>query len=450
MLWIKKDSNEYIRNEFDKEQTNFTMNTPAILTSMQIIVTTIVIAIAGVLGLVRLNSVEKDNQIFRDNTYKNVEERIAIKYKELESILKSSINSKVLEKVDNYKNDINSYKKEVYSSLESDIKKIIDSNRNEFELQTKELKENANNLLTIISKFKWLTSKEKFSKMTIDSTNVEMVHDQATSLREEGYIDQSHELIKHAVEKGLYGDPDSFHNLYIETKDTGDFELSLKVLDRGLQFYPSNSDLIARKSELLARMGNYLEAEKIVREMLQKDPDSFFSSTRPIQALITIYKIIGMSPERLKIIKDSFDSYLDKDKYEGRIWGAYFQFLRQYDSISNLEQIVDKALKYVPHTSYVNYFKAELLIRIGDKSCINYIKKALRYQYDENYHIYAAEGAYELKLAQAYEINDQHVLALPIYQWIVNSAKNVTPTKKKYAETRIRAIELFQTMNSEQ
>jgi predicted Zn-dependent protease len=408
---------------------------------IQIIGSAAVLALLGALGLQRLQNIDTEINDLRESMYAQLDARA----KDISKVLGATIDDRVDKAMTKTRKDIEALTKQAAAMLQ-DYQQQVSLMLSEVQQRFEMLSGKASEVEVLLEKNPWLKSeKELESASSITQlASVEQAHDLAVEFRVKGKDYLAREALRQIVRNNLPGDPDDFHNAHALAMRMEEVVLALEIVDLGLRNFPDQYDLMADKAIVLRSLGRAAEAKQILEDWRQRKPEEFTRSWRPAVFYVDTFRALDLTPDAVESIESMLRQVTEKRPYEIKPWSAYAQFVAEQGRISEAEEILLKALQLNPLSQQLNYVLGDLLLKQGKaEKARDYLERAMRVDYQEQYQPDVHQYAVRATLAQAYEACGQLDKAQLLYQSIVGASDHdASRTIKDYARNRLAAIAL--------
>lgn len=411
---------------------------PAAATSAltQIAGGTIVLAILGYLGLIRLSNLDQEIGAMRNFMFAQIETRT--------DDLKSTITHEVLESLEKI------FKENVVK-IETVAKDALDTVRN----QSIEIERNAKANLELvlanrqefeaaIEQYPWLENKNiSTSLKSLDNIpSAQKAHELAEQLRSEDPI-ASTAALQAIIENNLPGDKEDFHNAHSEAMRQMNPKLGLQLAEKGLLFFPDDFDLMADKAKALHSLGKVNEAKSLLEGWKSRKPDQFARGWRPIVTYANIVQSSGLTESSIDELDKTFTEVSVLAPQEFKAIGSHARFLMDAGKRERAEEVLMAALEKNPYSQELHYVYGQLLLSSGRADdAVDHFEMAVRADYQDQFQSDVNQTAVLGMLAQAYEASHQPDKARRIYLRIADPRH----VMGRYAIQRLHALDILSPM----
>lgn len=281
--------------------------------------------------------------------------------------------------------------------------------------------------------------------------SVRQAHDVATSLNRVGGKSMARVVLLQIFEGDLPGGANDFHNAAVEATMSDDPRLALRIIERGLEMYPDQFDLVADRARALTVMGRAVEAKESLEAFHRRKPYEFRRSWRPLLFYIDAVRAGEATPEAIASVREAFLGVVAQNPQQVKTWSAFARFQIEFGQMEDSERTLHDALTHNPFSQELNYVLGELLLRQGRaEDAVTYLENALRVDYQEQFQHDVNQYAVRGTLGQAYEAAGQFDHAKRIYESIASSDDpEAYYHLKRFAANRVEAIGNLATERTE-
>lgn len=260
----------------------------------------LLIAIGGFfvafLGMNRLKSFDEEIKSIRVELDKRVEEQAKKEVILSQEALLTAFGEKKEEAEKSLEGIVEEFKGNIDNEVENgidEITKLRDSLESKLQGEIKATKDS---IKDFTEKYSWLAKLTKEDLQRIDFHTVEEAHKLAEKLHEEkpnGYVTMIKNIAVRVCEKeDLSGDSADYHNLAAELARGSMYNESCDVLEKGLETFEKDVDLLSDYIEYAVKAGKYGDAESKVK-VLNTKTDHRLWTWRCYEFQIDYYRAIG-------------------------------------------------------------------------------------------------------------------------------------------------------------
>lgn len=411
---------------------------PAAATSAltQIAGGTIVLAILGYLGLIRLSNLDQEIGAMRNFMFAQIETRT--------DDLKSTVTYEVMEPLKKVF-DENAVK------VENAAKEVLDTTKNqlvEIEKRATVILERVNankqEFEDTIKRYPWLTKSDisNLLKRLENIPSAQKAHELAEELRAGDPI-ASTAALQAIIDNDLPGDKEDFHNAHSEAMRQMNPQLGLKLAEKGLSHFPDDFDLMADKAKAFHSLGKINEAKSLLEDWKSRKPDQFARGWRPVVTYANILQAWGLTETSIEELDQIFTEVARLAPQEFKAIGSHARFLMDAGKRERAEEVLMAALEKNPYSQELHYVYGQLLLSSGRAhDAVDHFEMAVRADYQDQFQSDVNQTAVLGMLAQAYEASQQPDKARRIYLRIADPRH----VMGRYAIQRLHALDILSPM----
>ncbi len=407
------------------------------LSLLQLLGGSAVLALLGYLGLQRLQNIDTEIQGLREFMFKQIKERV----EEGREVLRASVDDEVDKRFEKTRAET--------ETLTTGFRTFTEQSRAEFQKAateaTKGVAEVELRIKGLLEKYDWLSSEDVRNAANEISllNSVEQAHVTASKLNRAGDTQTARLALRRIVERNLVGSADEFHNAHTEAMRMDDPPLALAIVDEGLRYFPDQFDLMADKARVLISTGRAEEAQSLLEDWRGRKPLEFSRGWRPVVFYADAVLAGELTPVAIEKLENAFIDVTKRLPIEIKPWSTYAQFERDLGKLEKAEGILREGLKHNPLSQQLNYVLGELLLRQGRaQDSLEFLDKALKYDYQEQYQHDVAQDAIKTTLAQACEAVGELNKAEMLYKSVLSTSDPTRFHVRNYATNRLQAIAL--------
>lgn len=440
LVLAQADTHQRAVEELRKTQQQPTPETQSLI---QIIGSAAVLALLGALGLQRLQNIDAEINNLRESMYAQMKERA----RDIREVLTATIDDQVDKRFLKTRKDIENLTQQT-SEVSKNLQDVANNTASQVKKEVEAVRAEIGQVQNLLDEYPWLKSKEKFDTASKigQLSSVEQAHTLAVVFNSLGDSLSARETLRTIITKNLPGSAADFHNAHAEAMRMEEVQLALEIVEAGLRNFPDQYDLVADKIKTLQSLGRAQEGRQLIEEWRQRKPEEFVRGWRPAVFYVDLFEALDLTPEAISQIESVLQEVTQKLPYEIKPWSAYASFVRDRGHLEEAEQILRNALELNPLSQQLNYGLGEMLLRRGrSEEALNYLEKALRIDYQDQYQPDVNQYGVRATLAQAYEACGKLDKARLLYQSIVAASdRDAHTTIKKYARGRLAAIALVE------
>ena len=415
--------------------------TPEAQSFVQILGSSAILALLGVLGFQRLQNIDSEINNVRNSMFAQIEARS----RDTAKVLSAALTETVEERFKKAEQDFRTLEKQ-QTDIGAGLRQQAAATLADVRQQVEAVKGELAQVRGLLDEYPWLKSRERVDQALLISqlSSVEQAHRLAVRFNQSNDIFSAREALHQIVAKSLPGSPDDFHNAHVEAMRMDEVTLALEIADAGLKSFPDQYDLMADRISALRSLGRVEEARQLIEDWKVRKPDEFTRGWRPAVFYVDLFRGLDLTPEATASIEAALKDVTAKLPLIIKPWSAYARFLKDRGRVEEAERVLRQALEFNPFSQELNYVLGELLLAQGKaKDALECLEKALRIDYQEQFEHDVNQYAVWATLAQAYEACGEYNKALLLYQSIAADPSPKAEMLKEYAASRRAAIAIL-------
>lgn len=316
------------------------------------IIITIAVFLVGFLGLTRLEQY--------DLTIAKLDEKLTEQLLEERKLL-------VSERKD-FRDEINMRLTEIKGAVktvsEKYVAKAIETRQEEvlegFDEFQKETSARIREIEDKLEPYRWLESRSDEVDSLVGIDSIGMADGKVTKLFQDKKPDMAIRVTKHALDSKISGDPNDFHNLAAELGRQELYSLASRVVQRGLEYFPRNVDLLSDGIKYPSSDGDMDAADELT-ERLQAVPKEYWN-WRAFVFLGDYLELTGRFDEAFTLY-DEFKKQLPHEERAYSQHGGVFEGWGNYDKAI---EIFEEGLRKTRKAPQTALHLAECYIEVGE------------------------------------------------------------------------------------
>lgn len=417
--------------------------TPESQSLIQVVGSAAILALLGALGIQRLQNIDTEINNVRTSVFEQAETRA----KAIQEGVQSQVSTQVQRQFSAARAQQEQFAEnaaKIRTELQNESSTLLTQIREEVDSLEKEM----SGIRVLLDQYPWLKSESEHKQATAIQYLVSV--EQAQSLAETFRRADDHlsaaQALRTITKERLPGSCSDFHNAFSEAMRLNDPSLALSIVDLGLDLYPDQYDLVADKTNVLARLGRADEAKELFEDWRSRKPSELARSWRPVVFYEDLFASLELTEDAVQSLVSAFEEVTAKLPFQIKPWAEYADLMMKQGEFEKAQEILTRGLEYNPYSQQLNYVLGELLLKRGQVAqATPYLEKALKVDYQDQYQHDVSQHAVRATLAQAYEAADKYDEAKKLYQSIVADIPRVFPSLFEYASNRIAAITLLQS-----
>nr|VFK34680.1 MAG: Tetratricopeptide repeat-containing protein [Candidatus Kentron sp. MB]VFK76897.1 MAG: Tetratricopeptide repeat-containing protein [Candidatus Kentron sp. MB] len=308
--------------------------------AVQIIIT-VAVFLLGFLGLQRLG--QFDTVILKERELAGDERRD----------FRSEINTRLEEIRSTTKTVSEEYVAKAVEQRQKEVLKGVD----ELEEKTKaRIKEIENKL----EPYRWLESRSNEVDSLVGIDSIGTAEDKVTELFQDDKPDMAIRVAEHALDTQISGSPDDFHNLAAELGRQELYSLASRVVQRGLEYFPQNVDLLSSGIKYLSSNGDIDAADKLT-EKLEGVPKGHWN-WRAFVFLGDYLELVG----RFDAAFTLYEEFKKQLPHEERAYSQHGGVFKKWGNYDKAIEIFEEGLRKTRKAPQTALLLAESYIEVGE------------------------------------------------------------------------------------
>lgn len=394
-----------------------------------------VLALLGYLGLIRLQNLDQELHNLRNFMFGQINSRV----KELSGTVTHAVSQETTKSLRNSLKQAEEAQIQTQQAQEAFLRDV-----EKYKLDIKQMSDNVTKEITkTLEQYPWLQDKETRDRAADFDflRSAEQAHNLCMKLLGKGAgTSAAIAALEAIVEKKLPGDRTDFHNTHSQAMRMDDPLLGLRIVERGLELFPGDYDLMADKALALNALGRSVEARTFMEEWRRTNPDDFARSWRPIVFYAKAVQSAPLNDETKRALIDIFKDTAMRTPREDKIWSAYGRFLRDIGLWDEALETLRQGISYNPLSQELHFVLGEMLLATGDaEAAVQELESAMRSDFQDQFQHDASQPAIACMLAQAYEASGQVDRATATYQAVLEMPDLLSQIDD-YARSRLRMI----------
>ncbi len=406
---------------------------PEAISLVQIVGGTAILAILGYLGLIRLQNLDQELGALRSFMFEQIKSRV----EDQKAVVKADVVASIQQEFVASQKHIEEAVTEAQLRLEN------------AKLSTEMAANNAINavgnverrLTDTIEQYPWLSNtelSESLSKLS-DIPSVAKAHELAEQLRETDPA-SAIAVLKAIIERSLPGNKDDFHNAHSEAMRLQSPALALGIVEKGLESFADDYDLMPDRAIALLTLGRPGEAKIILDDWKKRKPSQFARGWRPVVFYSKVVEATDLSETAIIDLENAFIDVISIAPYEDKVWSAYGGFLRRIGRYDDAEKVLKDSISKNPYSQILHFVYGEFLLVSGRaEAAVRELELAIRVDFQDQFQPDVNQAAMFGMMGQAYEAAGNTERAKAIYAGLGNSATTIG----RYAMYRLSALSIL-------
>ncbi len=316
------------------------------------ILVVVLAAMAGALGLKRLEQVDHEISMVRSellSEQRRQEEVLAARQKEFRENVGSELTT--------MQSDI---RQSADRLVEKAVQKRNDDLRARMSTFEKCVEDRVREIDGRLEPYRWLEERKDDLDWLVGNETIEAAHKAVSSYFEKGKKDMAIRLSKHVVEEEIPGGPDDFHNLAAQLAKENQYVLAVRILANGLVSFPENVDLLAGALKYNMSIGRLDDADVLYKRLCAIDRSQW--NWRGFVFVGDYLEILGKVDDAMDLYKE-FRKILPDDERGYSQPGDYY---RKLGKLSKAIPVLEKGVQKTRRCSQCASMLAQAYTATGE------------------------------------------------------------------------------------